>query len=204
MPLIEPKRWLEILLALHQSMLSSTTRTSLTPILADVFVFSYPIYLVILYIMWWIKKQISYKIASLWIFANVVITTLINLGIQLLVQKSRPNIVLWLADQKTETILHDYLPSSSFPSDHAAVSMSIAIASLLWWIQKNDKKYTIFGIILIVFSLIMSVSRVATAIHRPTDIIGWLLIWAIIPLILSSKKISSFGEKILWYIAKKI
>jgi len=204
MPLIEPKRWLEILLALHQSMLSSTTRTSLTPILADVFVFSYPIYLVILYIMWWIKKQISYKIASLWIFANVVITTLINLGIQLLVQKSRPNIVLWLADQKTETILHDYLPSSSFPSDHAAVSMSIAIASLLWWIQKNDKKYTIFGIILIVFSLIMSISRVATAIHRPTDIIGWLLIWAIIPLILSSKKISSFGEKILWYIAKKI
>ena len=204
MPLIEPKRWLEILLALHQSMLSSTTRTSLTPILADVFVFSYPIYLVILYIMWWIKKQISYKIASLWIFANVVITTLINLGIQLLVQKSRPNIVLWLADQKTETILHDYLPSSSFQSDHAAVSMSIAIASLLWWIQKNDKKYTIFGIILIVFSLIMSISRVATAIHRPTDIIGWLLIWAIIPLILSSKKISSFGEKILWYIAKKI
>jgi len=204
MPLIEPKRWLEILLALHQSMLSSTTRTSLTPILADVFVFSYPIYLVILYIMWWIKKQISYKIASLWIFANVVITTLINLGIQLLVQKSRPNIVLWLADQKTETILHDYLPSSSFPSDHAAVSMSIAIASLLWWIQKNDKKYTIFGIILIVFSLIMSVSRVATAIHRPTDIIGWLFIWAIIPLILSSKKISSFGEKILWWIWRKI
>jgi len=204
MPLIEPKRWLEILLALHQSMLSSTTRTSLTPILADVFVFSYPIYLVILYIMWWIKKQISYKIASLWIFANVVITTLINLGIQLLVQKSRPNIVLWLADQKTETILHDYLPSSSFPSDHAAVSMSIAIASLLWWIQKNDKKYTIFGIILIVFSLIMSISRVATAIHRPTDIIGWLFIWAIIPLILSSKKISSFGEKILWWIWRKI
>jgi len=204
MPLIEPKRWLEILLALHQSMLSSTTRTSLTPILADVFVFSYPIYLVILYIMWWIKKQISYKIASLWIFANVIITTLINLGIQLLVQKSRPNIVLWLTDQKTETILHDYLPSSSFPSDHAAVSMSIAIASLLWWIHKNDKKYTIFGIILILFSLVMSTSRVATAIHRPTDIIGWLLIWAIIPLILSSKKISSFGEKILWYIAKKI
>lgn len=204
MPLFEPQRWLQLLLALHQAMLSSTTRTSLTPILADVFVFSYPIYLAILYIMGWTKKQVSYKIASLWIFANVVVTTLINIGIQALVQKSRPNIVLGLADQKTETVLHDYLPSSSFPSDHAAVSMSIAIASLLWWIHKNDKKYTIFGIILIVFSLIMSVSRIATAVHRPTDIIGWLLIWTIIPLILSTKKISSFGEKILWYIAKKI
>lgn len=204
MQLFEPERWLQLLLALHQSMLSSSTRISLTPILADVFVFSYPIYLVILYIMWWVKKQISYKIASLWIFANVVITTLVNLGIQALVQKSRPNIVLGLANQKTETVLHDYLPSSSFPSDHAAVSMSIAIASLLWGIHKNDKKYIIFGIILIIFSLIMSTSRVAIAVHRPTDILGWLLIWAIIPLILSTKKISSFGEKILWYIAKKI
>lgn len=204
MPLFEPQRWLQLLLALHQAMLSSTTRTSLTPILADVFVFSYPIYLAILYIMGWIKKQVSYKIASLWIFANVVVTTLINIGIQALVQKSRPNIVLGLADQKTETVLHDYLPSSSFPSDHAAVSMSIAIASLLWWIHKNDKKYTIFGIILIVFSLIMSVSRIATAVHRPTDIIGWLLIWTIIPLILSTKKISSFGEKICIWIGKRI
>lgn len=204
MNLIEPQRWLQLLLALHQTMISSNTRASLTPILADVFVFSYPIYLAILYSLGWIKKQINYKIASLWIFANVVITTLVNLGIQALVQKSRPNVILWLADQKTETVLHDYLPSSSFPSDHAAVSMSIAIASLLRWIQKKDKKYIIFGIILILFSLIMSTSRIATAVHRPTDILGGLLIWAIIPLLLSTKKISSFGEKIFWWIGKRI
>lgn len=204
MNLIEPQRWLELLLALHQAMTASTIRSVITPVLADIFVFSYPIYLIFLYSMGWIKKQLAYKVASLWIFANVVITTLVNIGIQALVQKSRPNIVLWLVDQETETILHKFLPSSSFPSDHATVSMSIAIASLLWGIQKNDKKYIIFGSILIVFSIIMSTSRIATAVHRPTDILGWLLIWAIIPLMLSTKKISSFGEKICNWIAKKI
>lgn len=204
MNLIEPQRWLEMLLALHQSMLSSNTRTLLTPILADVFVFTYPVYLVVLYSIWWIKKQISYKVASLWIFTNVAITTIINILIQLLVQKSRPNIVLWLIDKKTETVLHDYLPSSSFPSDHAAVSMSIAIASLLRWISQKDKKFIRFGVVLIIFSLIMCTSRIATAIHRPTDILWWLLIWSIIPLILSNKKISSFWEKIFWWIARKI
>lgn len=204
MNLIEPKRWLELVLSLHQTMLSSNLRTVLTPTLADVFVFTYPIYLGILYIMGWIRKQINYKIAALWIFANVVITTLVNIGIQALVQKSRPNVVLWLLDQKTETVLHKFLPTSSFPSDHAAVSMSIAVATLLRWIQKKDKKYIYFAIILLIFSSIMCVSRIATAVHRPTDILGWILVGAIIPLLLSTKKISSFWEKIFWLIGKKI
>jgi len=203
MNLIEPQRWLQLLLTINQTMLSSSTRSTITPILADIFVFSYPVYLGVIYSMGRIRKQISYKIAALWIFANVVITTLVNIWIQTLVQKSRPNIVLWLVENK-ETVLHKYLPSSSFPSDHAAVSMSIAVASLLRWIHKKDKKYIILGIILIAFSLIMSTARIATAVHWPTDIMWWLLIWAIIPLLLSSQKISSFWEKIFGWFAKKI
>jgi membrane-associated phospholipid phosphatase len=31
-----------------------------------------------------------------------------------------------------ETLLHDILPTSSFPSDHAVVSMAVAVATLLW------------------------------------------------------------------------
>jgi membrane-associated phospholipid phosphatase len=31
-----------------------------------------------------------------------------------------------------ETLLHQILPSSSFPSDHAVVSMAVAMATLLW------------------------------------------------------------------------
>lgn len=204
MNLIEPQRWLQLLMILHQKMISSPIRSIATPILADIFVFTYPLYLIILYSMGWVKKQINYKISSLWIFANVVITTLVNIGIQAFVQKSRPNITLWLIDQKAETVLHQYLPSSSFPSDHAAVSMSIAVATLLRGIQKKDKLYIIISIFLFIFSGIMWVSRITTAVHRPTDILGWILIWAIIPLILNTKKISSFGEKICAWIGKKI
>ncbi len=204
MNLIEPQRWLQLLMILHQKMISSPIRSIATPILADIFVFTYPLYLIILYSMGWVKKQINYKISSLWIFANVVITTLVNIGIQAFVQKSRPNITLWLVDQKTETVLHQYLPSSSFPSDHAAVSMSIAVATLLRGIQKKNKIYIITSIILFIFSGIMGISRIATAVHRPTDIIGWILVWAIVPLFLSTKKISSFGEKICAWIGKKI
>ncbi|HCY21007.1 TPA: hypothetical protein DIC40_04065 [Patescibacteria group bacterium] len=50
----------------------------------------------------------------------------------------------------------------------------------------------------------MCVSRIATAVHRPTDILGGILVGAIIPLLLSTKKISSFGEKISLWIGKKI
>ncbi len=204
MNLIEPQRGLNILMTLNQFMFSSGTLTYLTPILADIFVFTYPIYLLILYCCWRIYKKIEYKIAAMWIFANVVFSILVNIGIQFFVEKSRPNIVLWLVDQKTESILHSYLPSSSFPSDHANVSMSIAIASLLRGIQKKDKKYIIFGIILIIFSLITCISRIATAIHRPTDVVWGILVGTIIPLILANKKIMTWGSKILWWIWRKI
>ena len=203
MQLIEPQRGVSLLLTLHKAMTSSPVRAYLTPTLADVFVFTYPIYLIILYCMGWIRKQINYKVASLWIFINVGITTIINIGIQFFVEKSRPNVVLGLYE-KTETVLHKYLPSSSFPSDHAAVSMSIAMATLLRGIQKKDKKFLIIGSILIIFSGIMCVSRIATAVHWPTDILGGILVGTIIPLFLSTKKISSIGEKICTWVGKKI
>lgn len=204
MPLIEPQRWIQLMISFHQLIMQSEFWSAVVPVLADIFVFTYPLYLVALYSAWWIKKEIKYKVASLWIFIAVLFSTMTNILIQVFFQKSRPNILLGLSDQKSETILHSFLPSSSFPSDHAVVSMSIAVATLLRWIEKKDKKFLIFGIILLSFSLIMSISRVGIAVHRPTDIIGWFLVWATIPLILSYKKILSFSERILWYIAKKI
>ena len=204
MPLIEPQRWIQLMTSFHQQIMQSEFWSAVVPVLADIFVFTYPLFLVALYSAWWIKKEIRYKVASLWIFIAVLFSTMTNILIQVFFQKSRPNILLGLSDQKSETILHSFLPSSSFPSDHAVVSMSIAVATLLRWIEKKDKKFLIFGIILLSFSLIMSISRVGIAVHRPTDIIGWFLVWATIPLILSYKKILSFSERILWYIAKKI
>jgi membrane-associated phospholipid phosphatase len=76
-----------------------------------------------------------------------------------------------LADLKKETILHKFMPSSSFPSDHAALTMAIAMMSLFRGIKNKDKKFLRFGGILIIFSLITSFARISSGVHRPTDII---------------------------------
>ncbi|MEI6775179.1 MAG: hypothetical protein WCL18_10860 [bacterium] len=59
-----------------------------------------------------------------------------------------------MADLKNETILNTFMPTSSFPSDHAAVTMGIAMMSLFRGIKNKDKKFLRFGGILIMFSLI--------------------------------------------------
>jgi membrane-associated phospholipid phosphatase len=90
----------------------------------------------------------------MYIAAGVGFSVVVNVAIQFFVDKSRPNVVLGLADLKQETVLHQFLPSGSFPSDHAAVSMSIAMISLFRGIKNKDKKFLRFGGILIIFSLV--------------------------------------------------
>ena len=124
------------------------------PILADIFVFTYPVYLLALYVYGIAKKKIYYKIGALYITAGVAVTFVINIGIQFFVDKIRPNVVLGLIDLKHETILNKFMPTSSFPSDHAAITMSIAMMSLFRGIKNKDKKFLRFGGILIIFSLI--------------------------------------------------
>lgn len=202
--LLEPTRGINLLTYLNKAMISSPTRTHRTPILADIFVFTYPMYLLGLYIAGRVSKKIEYKKSAMFIVTWVISSTVFNLIIQYFVDKQRPNFVLGLADLKTETLLHKFLPSSSFPSDHAAVSMSIAVATLIRGITHKDQKYLRFGGILVIFSGIMCTARVTTAVHRPTDIIGGICVGILIPLLLTNQKIYNFLDKIFTWIAKKI
>lgn len=202
--LIEPNRGITLIKYLNQVMTQSPVLTHRTPILADIFVFSYPIYLAALYITGRVTKKIDYKKSALFIFTSVFATALANLFIQYFVQKSRPNFILGLTDLKHETILNKFLPASSFPSDHAGVSMSIAIASIIRGITHKDQKYLRFGGILIGFSIVMCTARVTTAVHRPTDIIGGMLVGILVPIILSNKKIFKCLDKMFTWIGKKI
>lgn len=202
--LIEPTRWVTLVQNLNTAMIESSILSYRVPILADIFVFSYPIYLLGLYGWWWIKKDILPKVSAIIIWANVAITVIINISIQFFIDKARPNIVLWLIDQKQETILHKFLPSSSFPSDHAAVSMSIAVASILRWILHKDTKYIWFWSIGIIFSGIMCSSRIMTAVHRPTDIIAGMCVGIIVPLLLILPRPHKQWQKIATRIAQKI
>jgi membrane-associated phospholipid phosphatase len=83
-----------------------------------------------------------------------------------------------------ETLLHDILPTSSFPSDHAVVSMAVAMATLLWWLYNKKKFFIRSWIIFIIISLIMTACRILTLVHRPSDIFAWLLLWMLVPSIL--------------------
>jgi len=139
------------------------------PIGADIFVFLYPIFLVALYLKGIIKKEKESKEGALFIFFSCLFCTLINIGIQRLFYKQRPNAVLY--DEAEETMLHEFLPESSFPSDHAVVSMSFAMATLLWGYKMKNKKIIYCGYGFVIISLIMCFCRILTVVHWPTDIL---------------------------------
>lgn len=202
--LIEPNRWIILLKNLNWWMNASQNLIYLMPKLADVFVFAYPVFLLWLYVMWWIKKNIYYKRASMFIFMWTFFSVCLNIFVQFFVDKVRPNIVLWLVDEKTETILHKFLPTSSFPSDHAAVSMWFAVATLFRWIKNKDRKFIWFWILFVIFSLIMCFARISIAVHWPTDIIWWFVVWILTITILSNRKIFKFFDKIFYWIGNKI
>ena len=205
--LVEPQWWVDLLNSLFAWMQASVFWSQWIPVLADIFVFSYPVYLIVLYgygiFQKWkhwkmetLKDGLYHKVAAMYIAAGVGCSVIVNLAIQFFVDKSRPNVVLGLADLKQETVLHHFLPSSSFPSDHAAVTMSIAMISLFRGIKNKDKKFLRFGGILIIFSLITSFARVTSGVHRPTDIIAGSLVGIIVPLVLMWKPVYRFGTKI--------
>ena len=202
--MIEPQWWVKISNALFAWMQASVFWSHWIPILADIFVFTYPVYLLALYVYGVFRKKIYHKIAALYIWVGVAFSVVANIWIQFIVDKVRPNIVLWLADLKNETILHGFLPSSSFPSDHAAVTMSIAMMSLFRGIKNKDKKFLRFGGILIIFSLITSFARVISGVHRPTDVIAGSAVGVLIPLLLMWKPIYKLGTRIAEKIGRVI
>ena len=197
------------------------------PVIADVFVFVYPVYLVVLYVYgmytsrkpkatgWKFLDLLSsllpgllrqplasspqghfladahsaqwrtLKESALWIFVAGIGSAVFNIFVQLFLTKDRPDIVMDLLYSKREDlVLYDYLPSASFPSDHATMSMAIAVATLLWGLRYKKKWYVYFSLFLFAISLIMGWARVSIGIHWPTDVIGGYVVGIMIPILL--------------------
>ena len=181
--LIEPSRWMNILNRWIDIQGEYEWIASLAPTFADIFVFAYPIFLLSIYLYAIIKKKSNIKQWAFYIFFATLIAVLINIWIQSFFYKERPIVVLNHVEAE-ETLMHGLLPPSSFPSDHAVVSMAFAMATLLWGIFNKRKFFVWSGIIFIIVSLIMTVCRILTLVHRPSDILAWLWLWIIVPLIL--------------------
>lgn len=119
--LIEPQRGKDMLTILNQIISNTTGLFDLAAVSADIFVLTYPILLIALFLYGWKKNQIEYQQDAVKIMFSVVVATLITIAIQQFVRKERPETLQGLH------LILNHLPTISFPSDHATVSMAMAI-----------------------------------------------------------------------------
>lgn len=171
MIIIEPLRGKYLLWAINNRASSDAMLFHIISILADIFVFSYPILLIRLFYQGFHQKRKELQHWAISIFVSTIFALFINIAMQMIIQKDRPESLPWLK------LILQHIPSVSFPSDHATVSMWIAMWFLL--IICNHIKLAYWKTLmylLFIFSIIMGICRVAVAVHRPTDIIAWRII----------------------------
>lgn len=174
--MIEPGWWVELIQYLNGVVSHSVVYYNIAAFFADVPVFAVPLFLLWLYIWRWIvKHEHSSKFGALYILSAAIVTTLICLIIQHLVDKARPETALTSA----WSLIMKHLPTRSFPSDHAAVSWTIAIAALIRWKKRTNRKIQAWWRVLLACSVLMSRARVTVGVHWPTDILMWWIVWTI-------------------------
>jgi len=116
----------------------------------------YPVFLTVLYLYGMVKKNRESKKAALFIFFACFFSVVVNILSQQFFDKQRPIHELGIVDVDQETLLHHLLPLTSFPSDHAVVTFSIAMAT--WLISHKYRKMhlKIWSFFLFVFALFPS------------------------------------------------
>ena len=180
-PLPEPLWGKHLMVWLNEWINKHYILTKLVPFTADIFVFTYPVYLVALYLIGITKRKEYFKDAAMYIFFSSAIAAGVNIVVKFFVDKQRPEEYI---TNKNNLIL-DHLPTAPFPSDHAAVAAAVAMSTMIWWIRHKDKTFVRLSWFFWLACLVMSVSRVAVAIHWPTDVlvgigVGILSAWILL------------------------
>lgn len=151
---------------------STPTLQHLMPILSDIFVFSYPVVLIGLYLYGIKSLSRKYKYESLYVFFATISVFLINFSIQFIVAKDRPEQFL----QSQNHILIKHIPDNSFPSDHAAVAFAFAMAMSIVSMSIKNKNLKFLATLMWIFAIVMCVARIAVWVHWVSDILVWGLI----------------------------
>lgn len=182
-------------------MASSPCLIKLIPILSDIFVFSYPVFLIVWYFYWTKISQHHSSLKSFWtnskhqalsILGSFVAVVIVNIIIKLFVSQTRPFHTLSLASIPHDALILDRIPTDAFPSDHAAVSMVIAAMTLMRAYQTHNKKLRIFWRIFVLFALIMDISRITMWLHWPSDIIWGTLVALVVSVVLHDPSVKIF------------
>ena len=154
------------------------------PIGADIFVFVYPIFLTYWYLRGMITKNKLFKQDALIIFFSCLFSVIVNILSQQFFDKQRPIYELGTVVVDKDTILHQFLPVTSFPSDHAVVTFSIAMATLLLALRSHNINLKIWSGFLFVFAVITGLCRIGTTVHRTTDILAGVVVGLLTPIVL--------------------
>lgn len=170
--IIEPLWGKHAMIAINGRVSKHDILVKILPWSADIFVFTYPVYLVGLYLRGVAQKKEYFKYAAFAIATSAAVAAITNQVIQYFGDKSRPETAIAIQ----ENLILSHLPTDPFPSDHAAVSAAIAMSTLLWGLKYKDKKFLAASVFFWFASGVMCFSRVAVAIHWPTDILVGILV----------------------------
>lgn len=143
-----------IITTLNTRMASSSILIKIIPILGDIFVFTYPIYLLYIYfshsesISRWkkilhISENSTNKINALTIIFATASGVIINYIFKAFISEARPYESIALAINPQESLILNSIPTDSFPSDHATVGMTVALTTLILAYRYNKKSLII-------------------------------------------------------------
>jgi len=132
-----------------------------------------------------------------WVAINTFLLTVINIILAYFIGSiyyvDRPFV------HNKVNLLYPHVEDASFPSDHATVTMSIALG-----INKYNK---FLGIVLTILSIIVGFSRVYVGHHSPADVVGTYIIVFIMSYIYNAKlsnKVNKIYDKIENMVATKL
>lgn len=145
--------------------------------------------IIIVFVLGIVKGNIEYRKMAV----STVVFTIINLIISFIIgmfyYSPRPFV------HNKVNLLYYHAADTSFPSDHATASMSIALGFGMF-----DK---ILGWIFVILSVLIGISRVYVGQHYPTDVIGAYII-VIITGFIYNKFLKSFVVDLYEKIENKI
>lgn len=168
----EPKRGQRLLSILNDWYNASSFLQASIPLTADIFVFVYPFFLIYTYILGIKEKRDHYKNAALTIFFAALTAIVVNLIIQIIIFKTRPEALL-VTQHK---LILGHVPSNPFPSDHAALTVAIAVATRRRGKIYAEKRLIKRARVFLGFAFLTCFSRIMGGVHRPTDIIAWVAV----------------------------
>ena len=119
--------------------------------------------------------------------ATAIFVTILNKTIKTIVQRPRPDDILWLVPQG----------GFSFPSGHSITSMAV-FGLMLYLIRHFVKKRAVRNVLTAVMLILMfgiGLSRIYVGVHYPTDVLaGWCLGYAVLS-VLAATDVFGFLKK---------